>query len=187
MSPGRRSTGATCQGRPRRHCPVELKCRRHAGRGRWGAARLWARAHVLRSPPPPPEWASGRSAPARRPLGRTLLSRRDMRPAKPILREGWRSDRCPSTSSITARTGPTPTPCRGAHGGECCRRGGSGSKWSGSRNDDLRARSPRVGGLEACSPPAGDVGSPGEEGLGALQDVSSRFKFSSLCFFRLVC
>jgi hypothetical protein len=32
MSPARRSTGATCQGRPHRPRPMALKCRRRAGR-----------------------------------------------------------------------------------------------------------------------------------------------------------
>jgi hypothetical protein len=115
MSPAPRSTGATCRGRHRRRRPVALKCRRRGGRERMGATRLWARAHVRRLPLP--EWASGPSAPVRRPAGWALPSRRDLRPVKPILREGQRSDRCLSVSSMTARTAPTPTPCRGVSRG----------------------------------------------------------------------
>jgi hypothetical protein len=48
MSPAPRSTGATCRGRPHHRCPVAFKCRRRADRGRRGATRLWARAHVRR-------------------------------------------------------------------------------------------------------------------------------------------
>jgi hypothetical protein len=112
MSPAPRSTGATCWGRPHRRRPVALKCRHRAGRERRGTTRLWARAHVRRLPLS--EWASGLSAPVRRPAGRALPSCKDLRPVKPILREGRRSDRCPSASSMTARTAPTPTPCRSA-------------------------------------------------------------------------
>jgi hypothetical protein len=111
MSPTRRSTGATCRGRPRRRRRVALKCHRRAGYGRRGATRLQARAHVRWLPLP--EWASGRPAPVRRPVGRALPSRRDLRSAMPTLREGRRCDRCPSASFMMARTGPTPTPCRG--------------------------------------------------------------------------
>jgi hypothetical protein len=119
MSPARRSTGPICRGRPRRRRPASLKCRRHAGRGRQGATRLWARAHVRWLPSP--KWTSGRSGPVRRPAGRVLPSRRDPRPVKPILRDGRRSDRCPPANSMTTQTAPTPTPYRGAGRGGGCR------------------------------------------------------------------
>jgi hypothetical protein len=112
MSPARRSTGATCWGRPRHRRPVALKCRRRTGRERRGTARLWARAHVGRLPLP--EWASGRPAPVWHPAGRALPGHRDLHLAKPILREGRRSDWCPSARSMTVRTTRTPTPCKGA-------------------------------------------------------------------------
>jgi hypothetical protein len=62
----------------------------------------------------PPERTSGQSAPVRRLAGRALPSRKDLRPVKPILREGQRSGRRPPASSMTARTAPTLIPCRGA-------------------------------------------------------------------------
>jgi hypothetical protein len=52
MSPAWRSTGATCRGHPRRRYLAALKCHRRAGRGRRGATRLRARAHVRRLPHP---------------------------------------------------------------------------------------------------------------------------------------
>jgi hypothetical protein len=112
MSPAPRSTGATCRGRPRLHRSEVLKRRRRAGRGRRGATRLWARAHARRLPLP--VWASGRPAPVRCPAERVLPSLRSLRPVRPILRGGRRSDRCPFASSMTTRTAPTPTPCIGA-------------------------------------------------------------------------
>jgi putative hemolysin len=79
---------------------------------------------------------------------------------------------CPSSPAGTTvqpepsrRLGVSPR----ASGGAYCHRRGGGPK---------RSR-PRVGGLEACNPRAGLVGPPGEEGPGALQDVS----FPALDFF----
>jgi hypothetical protein len=53
-------------------------------------------------------------------------------------------------------------PC--SWGSAAPRRRGGGSKWD----------SPRVGGLQACSPRAGLIRPPGEEVPGVLQDVSFR-------------
>jgi hypothetical protein len=61
MSPVRRSTRATCRGRPRRRLPAALKCHRRASHRRLGATRPWARSRVRRLPPS--ERTSGRSAP----------------------------------------------------------------------------------------------------------------------------
>jgi hypothetical protein len=144
MSPARRLTGATCRVRPHRHHLTMLKCLRRVGRKRRGATRLWARAHVRRLPLP--EWTSGRSAPVRRPAGRALLSRRDLRPVKSVLREGRRSGRRPPASSMTARTAPTPTPCRGAgRGGDCRtrRRRQARHQW--------RSKAPSRGACSRCS------------------------------------
>jgi hypothetical protein len=117
MSPARRSIGATCWGCPRRRHLAVLKCSRGSSRRRRSAIRPWARAHIRRFPSP--EWTSGRSSPVRRPTGRVLPVRKDLRPVKPILRGGRRSDRSPPASSMMARTAPTPTPCRGTgHGGD---------------------------------------------------------------------
>jgi hypothetical protein len=116
MSPARRSTGATCRGRPRRRLLVAPKCHRHASRRRPCATRPWARTRVSRLAPP--EGTSGQSALVRRPAGRARPSHRDLRPAKPTLREGRRSGRRPPTSSTMAPTAPTPTPCRGVVRGE---------------------------------------------------------------------
>jgi hypothetical protein len=112
MSPVRRSTRATCRGRPRRRLPAALKCHRRASRRRLGATRPWARSRVRRLPPS--ERTSGRSAPVRCPAGWVLPSRRDLRPAKSIPREGRRSGRRPPASFVMALTAPTQTPCRGA-------------------------------------------------------------------------
>jgi hypothetical protein len=122
MSPAWRSTGETCRGHPRRRRPVALKCRCRADCGMQGMKKLWARAHVRWLPLP--EWTSGRSAPVRCPAERALPGRRDLCPTKPTLREGRRSDRCLSASFMTAQTGLTPTPCRGAgrRGGRRIRR-----------------------------------------------------------------
>jgi hypothetical protein len=133
MLPARRLTGATCRGHPRRRRLAALKCRRRAGRRRPGATRLWARAHVKRLPSF--KWTSGRSAPVRRPAGWALSSHRDLRPAKPILREGRRSDRRPPASSMTAWTAPTPTHCRGTVRGGDCRVYTSGTH---ARKDEYR-------------------------------------------------
>jgi hypothetical protein len=70
-------------GRPRLRRSEVLKCRRYAGRGRWGATRLWARAHARRLPLP--IWASGRPSPLRCPAGQALPSCRDLRLVRPIL------------------------------------------------------------------------------------------------------
>jgi hypothetical protein len=112
MSLAPRLTRATCRGHPRLRLPEVMKCRRRAGRGRRVATRLWARAHVRRLPLP--EWTRGRPTPVRRPAGWGLPGHRDLRPAKLILREGRRSDRCPSARSMTVWTARTLTPCRGA-------------------------------------------------------------------------
>jgi hypothetical protein len=112
MSPAPRLTGATCRGHPRRCRSVVPRCRRRAGRGRWGATRLWGRAHVRRLPLP--EWAFGRPAPIRRPAGRALPNLQDLHPARSIPLGGQRSIRCLSASSMTVQIGRTLTPCRGA-------------------------------------------------------------------------
>jgi hypothetical protein len=113
MSPARRSTRATCRGRPHRRLLTTLKCRRHASRRGPCATRPWARACVRRLASP--EKTSGRSALVWRPVGRAPPSRKDPRPAKPILREGRRSARCPPASFTMALTASTLTPCRGAN------------------------------------------------------------------------
>jgi hypothetical protein len=118
----RRSTGATCRGRPSRCHLAAPTCRRRAGRGRRGATRLWARAHVRRLHPP--GWTNGRSAPVKCTAKRALPNRRDPRPVKPILREGRRSDRRPPANSTTIWTALTLTPCRDAgRGGDRRTRG----------------------------------------------------------------
>jgi hypothetical protein len=81
--------------------------------------------------------------------------------------------------------GPRVNPGRGggrrispqAIGGAQCHRRDDGSKWG----------SPRVGGLQACSPRVGLVGSPGEEVPGALQDVSFRSQSLHHKLFNLPC
>jgi hypothetical protein len=115
MSPVRRSTGATCWGRPPCRLLSMLKCRRCASRRRPCATRPWARARVRRLAPL--EKTSGRSALMWHPAGRAPPSHREPRPAKPILREGRRSGRRPPAKSTMAPTAPTPTPCRGADRG----------------------------------------------------------------------
>jgi hypothetical protein len=111
----RRSTGATCQGHPRHCLLAALKCRHCASRRRSCVTRPWARACVRRLSPP--EKTSGRSALVWRPAGRAPPSRRDPRPAKPILRESRRSGQRPPACSTMAPTAPTPTPCRGVDRG----------------------------------------------------------------------
>jgi hypothetical protein len=115
MSPARRSTRATCRGRPRHRLLATLKCRRHASRRGPCATRPWARARVRRLASP--EKTSVRSTLVWRPVGRAPPSRKDPRPAKPILQEGRRSVRCPPASFTMAPTASTLTPCRGADHG----------------------------------------------------------------------
>jgi hypothetical protein len=117
MLPAQRSTRATCRVRPRRCRLTALKCRRRAGHKRGGGGQDYG--PELTSGAPPLEWTRGWFAPVQRPAGRTLLSCRGLRPVKPILQKGRSSGRCPPASSMTARTAPTPTPCRGVgHGGD---------------------------------------------------------------------
>jgi hypothetical protein len=115
MSPARRSTGATCRGRPRRRLPAALMCRRHDSRRRLCGTRLWARARVKQLPLP--ERTSGRSGLAWCLVGRALLSHRDQHLAKLTPREDRRSGRRPPTSFTMAPTAPTLTPSRGADRG----------------------------------------------------------------------
>jgi hypothetical protein len=107
----RRSTGATCRGRPHRRLPAALKCRRRDSRRRPRATRLLARACDKQLALP--ERTSGRSALVWRPAGRTPPSCRDPHPAKPTPREDRRSGRPPPASFTTAPSAPTLTPCRG--------------------------------------------------------------------------
>jgi hypothetical protein len=130
MSPVPRLTGATYQGRPRRLLLAASRCHRRSSRRRPRATRPWARARVRRLAPP--ERTSGRSALAWRPAGRASPSRRDPRPAKPILREGQRSGQRLPASSTMALTAPTPTSCRGAgrgHGRQTRRRRRARHRW----------------------------------------------------------
>jgi hypothetical protein len=130
MSPARRSTGATCRSHPRCCLPAALKCRRRASRRRSCETRPWARAHSRRLAPP--EKTSGRFALVWRPTGWASPSRRDPRPAKPILREGQRSGQRLPASSTMALTAPTPTSCRGAgrgHGRQTRRRRRARHRW----------------------------------------------------------
>jgi hypothetical protein len=109
MSPVRRSTGAMCQGHPRRRSVVTLKCRRCASRRQHktvgSSTRQAARParedqRMVRSRAVPSE--TGASEPQR------------SAPVKSIPREGRRSGRCPPARSMTALTAQTLTPCRGA-------------------------------------------------------------------------
>jgi hypothetical protein len=150
MLPVWRSTGATCRGHPHHRHPAAPKWHRHAGRGRRGATRLWARAHVWRLPPP--EWTSGRSAPVQRPAERALPSCRDLRLVKSIPREGRRSDRRPPANSTTARTAPTLTPCRGTGRGE--------DRWTRGRRQACRKWRSQVPPRGACSHCSSGVAEP---------------------------
>jgi hypothetical protein len=112
MSLAPRLTRATCRGRPHLRHSVVPRCHRRASHGRRGATRLWDRARVRRLPLS--GWAFGRPALVRRPAGRALPSRQDLRPVRSIPLGGRRSVRCPSASSTTVRITRTLTPCRGA-------------------------------------------------------------------------
>jgi hypothetical protein len=111
MLPTPRLTGATCRARPHLRRSMVSRCHHRAGHRRRGTTRLWGRARVrwlLLS-----KWAFGRPAPARRPTGRALPSRQDLRPVRSIPLGGRRSVRCPSASSTMVRITRTLTPCRG--------------------------------------------------------------------------
>jgi hypothetical protein len=89
MSPVRRSTGATCRGRPHHRPLATLKCRhRRASRRRLGATRPWARAHDRRLVPP--ERTSGRSVLVGCPAGRVPPRCRD----PPRRSEEWPTSAC---------------------------------------------------------------------------------------------
>jgi hypothetical protein len=114
-SPARRSTGATCRGRPRRCLPVVPKCRCLASRRRPCGTRLWARARVRRLTLP--KRTSERSALVWRPAGRVPPRHRDPHLARTTLQEGRRSGQRPPNSFSMALTAPTPNPCRGTNRG----------------------------------------------------------------------
>jgi uncharacterized low-complexity protein len=89
MSPARRSTGATCRGRPHRRLPVALKFHRRADHQRPEATRPLAQAHAKWLAPR--EMISGWPAHAQYLAERVPLSRRNLRLGKPIPRDGRRS------------------------------------------------------------------------------------------------
>jgi hypothetical protein len=111
MSPVPRSTGATCRGHPRPPPPRGAEVSSSRRPREVGHDKTVSSSS--RPAAPLPEWAYGRPAPVRRPTEQALPSRRDLHPVRSIPRGGRRSDRCPSASSMTARTARTPTPCIG--------------------------------------------------------------------------
>jgi hypothetical protein len=120
-SPARQSTGATCQGRPRRRLPMALKCRHRGVHMRPCVTRMWARARDKQLALP--VRTSGQSALAWRPAGQVPPSHREPHPAMLTPRGGRRSGRLAPAIFTMAPTAPTWTPCRGAG------RGGSRRTW----------------------------------------------------------
>jgi hypothetical protein len=110
-SPVRRSTGATCWGRPRCCLLVAPKCRHRGGHRRPRATRMWARARDKQLTLP--VRTRGQFSLAWRPAGRAPLSHREPHPSMLTPRGGRRRDRLPPANFTMALIAPTRTPCRG--------------------------------------------------------------------------